>query len=250
MSKRGLFVFVVSLMGMISSAFAGSVGKVVALSGTPKATNSGTSHSLIVGSEIFENDNISVGTGNAQILFIDGTKLVVGSGSSILIDKFVLQNGSNTAKNFTVDALRGTFRFITGKSAKSAYNIQTANATIGIRGTGFDFWVQDKTGVAVLLGKVKLCNKGKNCVDLNPHCELGVSDNSSARKFEDLKKGTFLRNHLPFIVNQSPLRTDFRLNVKDCSSALALSNPFNSGSNQRSPPEPPNDGCNKRSCGN
>ena len=73
---------------------------------------------------------------------------MVGPNSTLVLDRFLMRGG-NRPQKFSVDALRGTFRFISGNSAKNAYDIQTANATIGIRGTGFDFSSGRTTVVAV-----------------------------------------------------------------------------------------------------
>ena len=135
-----------------------------------------------------------------------------------------MRGDSNTVQNFSIKALRGTFRFITGKSPKGAYDIQTANATIGIRGTAFDFWVQDATGVALLNGRVRLCDNTKNkksCVNLNPTCEVGTTENATAKKFTGELQGRRLLSHLPFIVNQARLTKRFRLNTDSCRIALA-----------------------------
>ncbi len=99
-----------------------------------------------------------------QLIFTDGTKLVIGEKSSLVIEKYLMKGG-NQAQAVAVDALRGTFRFITGNSAKSAYNIQTANATIGIRGTGFDFLCRrgnrrrchGRQGSSLQKGRKQLC---------------------------------------------------------------------------------------------
>lgn len=197
---------------------AGPIAKVVAVIGSPNSTGPGGSRTLVADSPIFENDKITVTSGNAQILFVDGTKLVVGPSSTLLISKVLMRGSGNTAQDFSIRALRGTFRFITGKSRKSAYDIQTANATIGIRGTGFDFWVKEATGVALLQGKVRLCSKNasKSCVDLNPTCEVGTTENGTAKKLNGQAQIQRLRANLPYIFNQGQLRAAFKLNVNLC----------------------------------
>ncbi len=86
-------------------------------------------------------DKVQTGPGGeAQIQFKDATKLVVGPNSSMTIDAFVFDE-SNTARKVTMNATKGAFRFITGSSAKQAYTINTPTATIGVRGTRFDFTV-------------------------------------------------------------------------------------------------------------
>jgi FecR protein len=219
---KSFLVLLSGAVGMAGVAQAGSIAKVVAQSGSPSASGPGGDRALTVGSQLFENDKITVsGGGNAQILFVDGTKLVVGPRSSLVIDQFLLRGGS-TAEKFSINALRGTFRFITGKSAKNAYDIKTANATIGIRGTGFDFWVQKNTGVAVLTGKVKLCNDGKeSCVDLNAGCDLGLADNVNARELFGKTKVRGLLAKLPYTIDQRSLNTKFRLDISLCQAFVA-----------------------------
>lgn len=248
MSMRLFAICFLVFAAVISPAVADSIANVVAVVGNPTSAGPGGNRTLAAGNPIFENDKITVASsGNAQILFNDGTRLVVGPNSSLVINKYLMRGDSNTVQNFSIKALRGTFRFITGKSPKSAYNIQTANATIGIRGTAFDFWVKAATGVAVLNGKVRLCDNTKNkksCVDLNPTCELGTTENSSAKKFNGELKGLKLINNLPYILNQTSLRKDFRLNTDSCRSALAAAGAGqspNDGSNSRTFGAPPRD---------
>ena len=123
-----------------SHAMAGAIGTVVATAGPVSASGPGGTRSLAAGSPLFERDKIVVSSGNAQIQLLDGTKMVVGPNSALVLEKFLMRGGG-TAENVSIDALRGTFRFITGNSPHSAYNLHTSNATIGIRGTAFDFWV-------------------------------------------------------------------------------------------------------------
>ncbi len=246
MSKRFFAVFVLLLVALVSPTLADSIASVVAVVGNPTSAGPGGNRTLAAGNPIFENDKITVASsGNAQILFNDGTKLVVGPNSSLVINKYLMRGDSNTVQNFSIKALRGTFRFITGKSPMSAYNIQTANATIGIRGTAFDFWVQNVTGVALLKGKVRLTNTADKqrrhaFVDLNPNCEVGTTENSTAKKFKGELQGRRLINHLPFILNQTSLNKGFRLNTDSCRAALAATDvPQKSSSAPEAPPPPP-----------
>jgi hypothetical protein len=237
MIRTALLAICLAIVFLAAPAFAAPVAKVVAVGGSPTAAGPGGSRKLSAGSVIFENDKITVGSGNAQILFVDGTRLVVGPGSTLVIDRFLLRGGT-TAQKFSVEALRGTFRFITGKSAKSAYDIKTANATIGIRGTGFDFWVKGDTGVAVHEGLVRLCNSQQNCVDLKAGCEVGVASNTKAEKLKNQRKANVLSTKLPFVTYQLPLNNQFRLNVQACQVALHFGEVGGSGRNQ-APTAPP-----------
>jgi hypothetical protein len=220
-----IFTLVVLFVSaLLSGAYAESIATVIAVQGAPNASGPSGNRALAAKSAIFEHDKITVGSGNAQILFTDGTKLVVGPGSTLVVEKYLMRGGS-TAQSFSINALRGTYRFITGKGPKSAYKIKTANATIGIRGTGFDFWVKGKTGVAVLNGKVKLCNLQKNCVDLNAGCDVGIAQPGRTEEVKAYLKGNAIILNLPYIINQSGLNRSFRLNTSSCNSAVTLAAP-------------------------
>ena len=211
-----LFLLLSNLV--VGHAMAGSIGTVVATYGTANAAGPGGNRTLTAGSQVFEHDKITVAGGNAQIQLLDGTKLVLGSNSVLVLEKFLMKGGA-TAQNVSVDALRGTFRFITGNSPKNAYNIQTSNATIGIRGTGFDFWVAERTGVALLKGSVNLCSKsgGGSCIALQPNCSIGVAgDPNPAHKLLGPEKTAAIGRRLPYLINQSQLRTQFHLSATSC----------------------------------
>jgi hypothetical protein len=213
---RLVFVALAGLLALSGPSTAATpIGKVVAAVGSP----TGSGRPLSAGSAIFENDRLVTGGGNVQILFIDETKLVVGPNSTLVIDRFLMRGG-NRAQKFSVDALRGTFRFISGGSAKSAYDIQTANATIGIRGTAFDFSSGRETLIAVLQGGVRLCAAG-HCESIPQGCGVGRARNSGVQQLGGRPKAQALRA-LPFITSQGALAQDFRLNTQSCRSSLGM----------------------------
>ncbi len=83
---------------------------------------------------VFSGDRIITGPqGEAQVKFRDDTKLVVGPNSTMVIDAFVFAD-DNTARDISINVVRGAFRFITGNSPKDVYSITTPTATIGVRG--------------------------------------------------------------------------------------------------------------------
>jgi hypothetical protein len=228
MLRTALALGVLILSSLFSFANAEAIAKVVALYGAPTASG----RALSEGSAINEHDKITVGSGNVQILFNDGTKLVIGSNSTLVIEKYLMK-GASTAQNLSIDALRGTFRFITGGSAKKAYHIKTANSTIGIRGTGFDFWVNKDTGVVVLQGKVNL-SRGSSSVNINAGCQAGIAQSDKTQLLKPAAGSNLIRIHLPFILNQSYLRPAFRLNVASCANVLSLTEPTQGHSCQQS----------------
>ena len=216
MGRLVVFIFL-TLVAFANCAGAETIASVVAFAGNPTINGK----AVTTNAAIEEHDKIVVSLGNVQLLFKDGTKLVVGEGSSLVVEK-VLMSGGGSASSFAVDALRGTFRFITGRSAKAAYKIQTANSTIGIRGTGFDFWVNNDTGVVVLEGKVRLCRKGGKCTDIDAQCHGAVAQASGAKALQGFELSQSIRNHLPYILDQSRLRQPFHLATQLCDRVLNL----------------------------
>ena len=83
---------------------------------------------------VYSGDHVTTGPiGEAQVKFRDNTKLVIGPNSIMVIDAFIF-NDDATARKISINAVRGAFRFIAGKSPKDVYRITTPTATIGVRG--------------------------------------------------------------------------------------------------------------------
>ncbi len=145
----------------------------------PAAAAAGTTgrRTLQVDGDVFMGDKVQTGPGGeAQIQFKDATKLVVGPNSSMTIDAFVFDE-SNTARKVTMNATKGAFRFITGTSAKQAYTINTPTATIGVRGTRFDFTVagNGEMTFAIFEGQARVCDRAGVCRDVRGGCEVVIT---------------------------------------------------------------------------
>lgn len=130
----GFFAFPATLM-------AEPVGQAVDVTQNVTLTRDGQQSYLRQGQSILLGDVIATGAGGqAQLLFRDETRIAIASGSQLVIDS-ILFDSADTATDFTVNAVQGAFRFFSGKSEKSTYAIRTPGATMGIRGTVFDFTV-------------------------------------------------------------------------------------------------------------
>jgi hypothetical protein len=247
---RALFAVAALLFSLTAVQAANQIGKVVATAGAPAASGPGGDRPLKAGSAVFEDDKITVGTdGNAQIILNDNTKLVVGPSSTLVLDRFVMKN-KTTAQNVSIKTLRGTFRFITGRSAKSAYDISSSSATIGIRGTGFDWSDRRVTGMAVMNGLVRLCDKkSKKCVNLSANCEVGQAGGNDAQEFVGSQAGGVIVGSLPYVLDQRPLQTQFHLPTNTCKAAIAKF--FNQNRGQTGVREQPqyDDECGDGGCG-
>lgn len=183
---------------------------------------------------IYSGDRIETGPiGEAQIKFRDDTRLVVGPKSSMVIDAFVFNN-DDTARDVSINILRGAFRFISGNSSSDAYSITTPTATIGVRGTEFDVAVEGPTGVTRVVnfeGVVELCRRAPdgslidpgNCTELRDPCTLSVvrpSRDIARYSGEDPEfRNRQLKYYFPYVRTQDSLLTDFRVDVAQCNIA-------------------------------
>ena len=121
-------------LGLAASAGAEPSGVVIAVVQSSEAEGDTGRRVLFAAAPVYSGDRIVTGPiGEAQVKFRDNTKLVVGPNSMMIIDAFVFEN-NDTARKISINAVRGAFRFIAGKSPKDVYSITTPTATIGVRG--------------------------------------------------------------------------------------------------------------------
>jgi hypothetical protein len=100
----------------------------------------------------------------AELKLDDQTKLALGPNAGLKLDEFVIGK-SGGVTTIGVNFVKGTFRFITGSQRKDASVIETPSATIGVRGTVFDVYVDGSGDTLVLLhqGEVNICSRTRTC---------------------------------------------------------------------------------------
>lgn len=121
------------------------------------------------GDKIHQNELIATADkSEAELILEDDTKLAVGPKSEITLDSFIYDPNKKDGE-VVINATKGAFRFVTGKSAKSAYTIKTPVSTIGVRGTTFDGFVDENGEIALLLldGEIDVCNSTRTFKRLN-----------------------------------------------------------------------------------
>jgi hypothetical protein len=90
---------------------------------------------LSANSGVHTNETVRTGSGGqADLQFLDNTKLSVGPTSTVRLDKFVYDPNKGTGA-VTINATRGAYRFVTGVQDSKNYEIKTPYATLGVRGT-------------------------------------------------------------------------------------------------------------------
>jgi ferric-dicitrate binding protein FerR (iron transport regulator) len=215
-----LFALIASLTA--SPALAAS-GTALGVDQSAELQSNATTKVLDVGSDIFIGDKVITGpSGQVQIKFSDKTELVVGPNSSLLIEDYLLRE-DNSAGQFAIKALGGTFRFVTGQAEKDRYKIETPTGTIGVRGTAFDFNVDPiETRVLLFHGAVILCNSADQCVTLDDVCELGQYDLTQSVVLGSAEEITgdqreALKGEFKYAESQAPLLHEFWVeNAREC----------------------------------
>lgn len=185
---------------------------------------------LAANSLVHRNETIRTSaTGLGEFVFRDGTKLAVGAGSSVVIDKFVF-NDDDTAKSLSIRAAKGSFRWISGGSPSSAYNITTPVGTVGIRGTAFDLYVgaDGTTAVVLLNGSAQFCGRN-GCQQLRKRCDVIVATRSGVSSPRRVDRSILneLRNRraLPFQTGDQRLSSRLRAGGGGCLSTASLQSP-------------------------
>jgi hypothetical protein len=175
--------------------------------------------------------------GEAQLLFSDGTRMIVGSNSSLVIDEFLFRANASDNK-FAIRALGGAFRFISGASGDQGYSIRTPSATIGVTGTAFDFIVTPGvsggeaggTKLVLLEGEATLCDDdgkgggkgGQNgdCKTVATPCAMLETTDDDENKVEEVgiengRKQKTVEN-FPYVASDSTQREDFKVAGHGC----------------------------------
>ncbi|MEF0941749.1 FecR family protein [Rhizobium sp. BR 362] len=200
-------VLSVILLAPVPSKAAEKVGQAVLI----KTEVTGASGPLAVADPVHRDEQIRTSiSGLGQFTFRDGTKLAVGAGSSVVIDKFVFDD-SGAVKKLTINAAKGTFRWMSGNSNHSAYQIVTPAGTIGVRGTAFDFYVGSNgtTAVVLLNGAAQFCGAG-GCRQLKAQCDCVVAKRNGEisdprRVNRDILKTLGNQRALPFLSGDQTL---------------------------------------------
>ena len=164
-------------------------------------------------------------SGLGEFVFRDGSKLAVGAGSVVKIDKYVFDD-SNTVKKLSIKAAKGTFRWISGNSVSTAYSILTPAGTIGVRGTKFDFYVgaDGKVGMVLLNGRAQFCGAG-GCVQLQRKCDCVIAKRGQRPALTRAGRQTLTAlgntKALPFLSNNQHLSGAFG-SSSDCGLSVSV----------------------------
>lgn len=196
-----------------------TTGETVAVVQRAVISSDGNTVTLNVGQAVALGDTVATGEGGeAQIIFPDQTRIVVGPNSQLAITRLLFRD-NGTARRLSVNAVRGTFRFLSGESPSNAYSIRTPTATMGVRGTSFDFAVagRDDTDLVVYDGQVQFCARGR-CAQVPGGCQAVRIDRRG--NFSQPETAQERREKLdarfPYVDDQERLTPRFRTSTVNC----------------------------------
>ncbi len=228
MPQKGPFAMIVriALFGLAALlAFPGprpaqaNEGQVVAVVQRAVIRSDGKTFTLNEGQPVKLGDIVATGeSGQAQIVFPDQTRIVVGPNSQVQITQLLFRN-SNSIRRMSVSAVRGTFRFLSGSSPSRAYRLRTPTATMGVRGTAFDVAVgQDRsTDLVVFNGEVQICARGSRCARIPGGCQtVGVNRRGVFSQPATVGERTDRLRRFVLIPRQERLQAPFRTSTALC----------------------------------
>ena len=134
-----------------------AVGNVTALG------SNGQSRTLGKGAQIEQGDTVNTNGGRAQLRFTDGAYVSLQPQSEFRIDQYRFEGNQDGNETGFFSLLKGGLRTITGlvgRSNKKNYQISTAVATIGIRGTEYTIQYGKSITGTVGEGEIEVCNGG------------------------------------------------------------------------------------------
>ena len=133
-------VLALSAASAVSAQTAQAAGKVLIVAGSASVERAGRQMPLLAGSTVESGDTVSVDDKSTlQVRFTDESVVALRANSLFKIENYKFDKSADTDRS-VMGLLKGGMRTITGligKANNKNYLVQTATATIGIRGTHF-----------------------------------------------------------------------------------------------------------------
>lgn len=184
-----------------------SAAVVTSLTGTLAALKQdGSTRILSRESRVESGDTLSTQEGTfARIKFTDGGEVVLRPNSMFKVNNYGFDQQQPKQDSFFVSLLKGGARFVSGLIGKrgnqDAYNMKTATATIGIRGT--DYTVLTCQGDCLNLGNGTYSDTHEGTISLtNPYGTLDCTEGQSCYAAPD---------KAPVLLPEAPDGVDFVL---------------------------------------
>lgn len=126
----------------------------------------GSRRPLARGADVDPGETVDTGNGRTQLRFTDGAMVSLQPQTQFRIDAYSFSGATDGSEKGFFSLLKGAMRTISGAIGKGdtkAYRLDTAVATIGIRGTEFAVAYGRSITVTTNSGLIEVCN-GAGCL--------------------------------------------------------------------------------------
>lgn len=193
MLRHCAVLFVVVLVGSVAQAADGTAGKLIKATGqvTLRAPGAATDSAGSAGASLVPGTLVKTGAdGNAEVQFDDGTTLRLSPSSQISLSSTKRQAKKNTVLLFFG---RLWSKVTPSKNGDTNYEVTTANAVCGVRGTQFETQVGDDGSVRMQVteGKVAVGNQGESGEQLATPGQQVEATESGVDKTEPTESGKY-----------------------------------------------------------
>lgn len=148
---------------------------------------------------------LTANDGFAILVFTDKTRLTIESATELNIEEFSFPKGRPKQGNVLFNLVQGGARTLTGligKANPEKFKLKTLVATMGVRGTGFDTYYDNRTYVNVWQGAVTATRNGQmQDIDLNQTFSIGENGFNQLVRFPPRIQTKFRPNFRPDKVN-------------------------------------------------
>ncbi|PTW62597.1 FecR family protein [Breoghania corrubedonensis] len=187
-----------------------TIGDAFAISGSVTGTtSSGPTRVLSRGSDVHFKESIRArAASSGQFHFIDGSRLVVGEGSEVVLDEFVFRGG---AARVRLNMTKGALRFLGAgtRPGRDDVSITTPVAIVGIRGTVVDVThAAGRTAFLLLHGSAEVCRRGGACQLVTEPCTSVLVEGDVSDIMQ--RDAAALAADFPLLAGQARLWPDYR----------------------------------------
>jgi len=155
------------LLAYSMAASADPAGRVLFVAGNVLATDTaGSTRALERGASVEEGDTIATHDGRVQLQFKDGAFLALQPETRFRVERYRHAAAGDAEDSVVLSLLKGGLRTISGlvgKKNRDDYRMDSAVATIGIRGTDYALELDSQLSGHVAEGAIEVCN-GAGCI--------------------------------------------------------------------------------------
>lgn len=185
MKLRGRFLFLLLFLASGGTQATEAAKVDFAVGEVAAVQPDGMRRPLARGAKVSPGETVDTGGGRAQLRFTDGAMVSLQPQTQFRIDAYEFKGQADGSEKGFFSLLKGALRTITGaigKKDRKAYRLDTAVATIGIRGTSFSVAYGNSITVSTTEGAVEACNNG-GCLVVGAGQSAYVKDIDTAPVF-------------------------------------------------------------------